>query len=287
MVSRNVLRWSLATLALICAQSATAEPINFTGFVENDFQASDKSNHIIQVNPDPFNRIVQMNEMTSAGIINGYALKDMRLNYDFASDTLSMGLNTYSIAGSAIGNGGPDMAALLSSRGGVDPPNLGGKKSITIGFAGQNLSDSSKPGEMLIVAGVPANKNQAGPGLDGFTVSKYTGSNGNSIQNSYGANLSNHQGELAFSPSADHPGFEFTIKNFSQIAPNVLDPSKGFWLKAYLGSPDDVVIGEEGTGYLRVPAFEPFSVPEPTTWLAWTLVAGAGAVAQFRRRRQG
>ncbi len=52
--------------------------------------------------------------MTNQGIINGYAIKDMRLAYNSQTDELAIGVNTYSIAGSAIGNGGPDIAKALA-----------------------------------------------------------------------------------------------------------------------------------------------------------------------------
>ncbi|WP_406695364.1 hypothetical protein V5E97_30505 [Singulisphaera sp. Ch08] len=282
MVSRNALRWTLATLALLGASSVSAGPINFTGFVENDFNSEDDSVKVIQGAPDPLNRIVQMPEMTAQGIINGYALKDMRLSYDYQSDRLYVGLNTYSIAGNAIGNGGADLANRLNQLGGVDPANLGGNKSITVGIAGKNLNDSLKPGSTVLLAGVPADKAYAGSGLNGFTVTSYVNRGG--IQNSYGSQLPNHQGTLAFSPSAAHPGFEFTIENFSKISPNLLDPAQGFWIRAYLGSPNDNPIGEESTAYMFVPSFGP-QVPEPATLLSWTVVAAAAGALRLRRRR--
>lgn len=284
MVSRNALRWTLAALTLLGARSVSAGPISFTGHVEQDFDQSDKSVQVIQVNSDPFNRIVQMPEMTAQGIINGYALKDMRMSYDSKSDTLFVGLNTYSVAGSAIGNGGSDIANLFASRGGQDPAHLGGNKSITVGFAGRNLNDTGAPGSAIMVAGVPANKALAGPGIDGFTVNRFQGTLTSPIQSSYGAALTNHQGALAFDPSAEHPGFEFTIKNFSQISPDLLNPKEGFWVKAYLGSPDDIPIGEEGTGWIKLPAFAPEVIPEPTTWLAWSLMTVSAGALQLRRR---
>lgn len=285
MVSRNALRWTLATLVLLGAKSVTAGSINFTGFVENDFDKSkDDSIKIIQVNPDPLNRIAQLSQMTNQGIINGYAIKDMRLAYNSQTDELAIGVNTYSIAGSAIGNGGPDIAKALADWGGVDPANIGGNKSITIAIAGKNLNDGNQPGTIYALAGVPSDKSTAGPGLIGFNVASYNASSGGGIQNSYGATLTNHIGELAFNPSAAHPGFEFTIKNFSQISPTLLDPKNGFWIAAYAGSPDDNPIGEEATQFFQVPSFGP-QVPEPATLLSWTVVAAAAGALRLRRRR--
>ncbi|SIO59586.1 PEP-CTERM protein-sorting domain-containing protein [Singulisphaera sp. GP187] len=287
MVSRNALRWTLATLTLLGASSVSADPINFTGFVENDFNKANDPNdkiRIISVDPDPLNRITQLPQMTAQNIINGYAIKDMRLQYDKATDTLSVGLNTYSIAGSAIGNGGPDIAKALADYGGVDPAHIGGLKSITVAFAGANPVDSNSHGPVVAVAGIPSDKSLAGPGLIGFNVAAYNGSNNKSLQNSYGATLTNNLGTLAFDPSAAHPGFEFTIKNFSHMAPGVLDPKDGFWVAAYAGSPNDNPIGEESSGFLHVPSFGA-QVPEPATVLSWTIVAAAAGAVRLRRRR--
>jgi len=285
MVNRNVFRWGLATLTLLGASTVSAAPINFTGHVAQDFNSvADKSIKVIDVNPDPLNRIVQMPEMTAQGIINGYALKDIRLKYDFDSDTLSVGLNTYSIAGNAIGNGGPDLAKLLTAQGGQDPADVGGRKSISLGFAGMNRSDLSKVGQNLIVAGIPSDKAHAGTGLIGFTVATLTGNSNSALQHNYGTALPSHTGALAFKPSAEHPGFEFTITNFSKISPEFMDPKEGFWIKAYLGSPDDTSIGEEATAWMKIPAFSPEVVPEPATWLAWSVAAATIGGCRLRRR---
>jgi hypothetical protein len=285
MVRRNAFRWTLATtVALLGARTVSAGPISFTGNVAADFnKAVNPDVAVVQVDPDPLNRIYQLPEMTSQGIINGYAIEDIREYYDKSSDTLYVGLNTYSIAGTAVGTGGAAMDQILMSHGGVDPAHIGGRKSITVGFAGINPNDTSKPGALIAVAGVPSDKSAAGPGIDGFTVAKYKGLTNQGIQNNYGATLTSNLGNLAFDPSAAHPGFEFTVKNFSKISPN-LDPTQGFWLQAYAGSPDDNPIGEERTSFLKIPAPQGLITPEPATWLAWSLMAvGAGAY-RFRRR---
>ncbi|MHC5539874.1 hypothetical protein ACYOEI_16770, partial [Singulisphaera rosea] len=135
----------------------------------------------------------------------------------------------------------------------------------------------------IAVAGVPADKSVANPaGLDGFTVASYAGTANQGIQYNYGSGLSSNQGALAFDPSASHPGFEFTVNNFSKISPS-LDPTQGFWIQVYAGSAQDGPIGEEASGFLHVPSFSQQNVPEPATWLAWSLIAG-GAATRLRRR---
>jgi hypothetical protein len=111
------------------------------------------------------------------------------------------------------------------------------------------------------------------------------GNSGQGLQNNYGSILTNNLGALAYDPSAAHPNFEFTIKNFSQLS-STINPYSGFWIKLYAGSGQDGPIGEEASGFLFVPGFpEPQNIPEPTTWLAWTLVGG-GAVWRLRRGKK-
>jgi hypothetical protein len=61
-----------------------------------------------------------------------------------------------------------------------------------------------------------------------------------------------------------------------------LDPSNGLWIEMYGGSAVDSV-GEAGLAWTKVPITAAQNIPEPTTWLAWTLVAGAAA-CRFRGR---
>lgn len=282
MVRRNAFRLTLVTLALLGARTASADPINFTGFVQNDFPTSNTSLFTQPVDAHPTDTIAQLDQMTNAGIINGYAVKDARFGYDEKTDTLYVGLNTYSIAGSAVGNGGQAMDDILTAHGTnafQDPAHIGGDKSITVGFAALNPGNDKTPGTIEAVAGVPSVKTAADTGLDHFTVASYANNINQGIQNQYGATLTNNLGALAFDPSAAHPNFEFSIANFSTI-PGI-DPTKGFWVKLYLGSAQDGPIGEESTAFFRVPKFAPQFIPEPTTWLAWSLVAGVGA---FRLR---
>jgi hypothetical protein len=148
----------------------------------------------------------------------------------------------------------------------------------------------------VIVAGVPENKSASYTGLDGFTVAAAGGSS--SIQNNYGTQINSAMGDLAFNPSPATPDFEFTIKNWSQFAS--LAGSKGFWVSAYAGSPDDAVAGESNLPWFHIPGTgqqitgtnpppppptPPPTVPEPTTVAGWSLMA-AGAAWALRRKRK-
>src|SRR5262249_26249347 len=149
-----------------------------------------------------------------------------------------------------------------------------GTKSITLALAGLNAQNPSQHGTPILVAGVPGDKSTAGSGIDGFNVASYAGRNAG-IEDNYGATLTGHVGSLAFNPSAATPNFEFTIPNLATIPG--LNPANGFWVKLYSGSADDGAVGEENSAWIHVPAFAAESIPEPATWLAWTLL-GSGAV---------
>lgn len=289
MVRLSVLRLSVATLALFGTRPLLANPIQFTGYVEADFPAGNKGVQITpvltnptDVGPSPF--------MVQNGWVSGWAVKDVRTSYDKATDTLSVGINTFkngsgkfAIVGDSDGNGDPAGASpQMQAAGGVESPNLGGHKSVAVALAPDGKYGPISPGTPLVIAGVPADKAAAGPGIDGFTVAKYLNVP-LGLSYNFGSVLSNNLGGLAFNPSAQHPGFEFTIKNFSQI--KGLDPSKGFWIKAYAGSPDDVIVGESALNFVRLGAFAEEGIPEPTTVLGWSLVAGAAALRWRLRHR--
>jgi hypothetical protein len=280
MVRRRVFRWCIAVAALMGVRTATADAINFTGNVANDFQKTLTSN--IAVINRGAGHVAQQQWITDRGWTSGWSINDMRLSYDAKTDTMFVGVNFFGIAGDADGNGNAGTAdpKTLAS-GGIDMPHLGGRESISVAFAPDSAGGKDKAGTPVLIAGVPANKSQAGTGIDGFNVASYKPSN-MGIAYNYGATQDAHMGALAFDPSAEHPGFEFTIKNFSTVAG--LDPAKGFWVQAFAGSPDDVVAGEDSVPLTRIGPLSP-QVPEPTTVVAWGSVLLGGALWRSRRRR--
>lgn len=277
MVCSKLFRLAVVVFAVGCAQPALAAPLNlssFTGNVPQDLNPTTNSNvEVIQV-PDAIDRVAQSSWMTANGWVTGWNIKDIRTLYDKTSDTLVVGINFFGIAGDSDGNGNPGGADPKTiAAGGVDPAHLGGRKSITVAI------DPNHSGAPSIVAGVPADKSAAGPGVDGFTVSNYKNTN-EGLAFSYGANLPSHQGQLLFDPSAQHPGFEFTITNFSKI-PGI-NLHNGFGIEAFAGSPDDVVAGEDFIAWTNVPAPLGQQVPEPASAVLWTFVIGGVA---YRLRR--
>jgi hypothetical protein len=288
---RNVLICAMA-LGLYGATgpSASASGISSTGVsfttgnVEKDMPSTTGSG-VYVVPGTSKDGVGQAKWMTDAGYITGWNMKDLRFAYNSTSDTLSVGVNTYSIAGNADGNGTPGIPdPRMTAAGGVNPAHIGGRGSITVAFAPSAAGSASQMGTPVIVAGVPANKSSAGTGLDGFTVSTYKAS-GAGIQYNYGMSLAANTGALAFDPSAAHPGFEFTVKNFSKI-PGI-DPKTGFWIQAFAGSPDDVIAGEDAIGWVHIPALAAQqTVPEPTTLAGWSLLVVGAAWGLRRSRRQ-
>ncbi len=286
MTLRNVLRWTAGCLLGIAAArgavassggvgAGASSPAGnaWTGNVEADFPST-QTGVITLVNPrypsaNPESYISANNMST------GWSIKDVRVMYNNTQDTLYVGLNFFGIAGDADGNGNPaTVSTAAANKGAIDLANLGGRESVTVGFY---MTGGSRPD---FLAGVPQNKQQAGPGLDGFKFAAYQNLNTNLAQ-SYGPTLTSHLGELFFDPSAQHPDFVFSVKNFSQLPG--YDPVNGFGLIAYAGSPDDT-FSEEGALFPRV-AFG--LIPEPATVLGWSLVVAAAAWRVRARGRRG
>lgn len=286
----RVMRFSLAFLAIAGARPALADPISFTGFVENDFNPISPNVQVTKVTDDPL-LVGQSQWITDRGWVSGWSIKDVRTSYDAKTDTLSVGVNTFtnkqgarSIVGDSDGNGDPAVAdPLMTKAGGVEEPHLGGSKSVAIALSPDGPKGPSQPGAPVVIAGVPADKSTAGPGTDGFNVAAYKGVD-LGLPYNFGKTLTGNLGTLAFDPSAAHPGFEFTITNFSKI--HGLDPFSGFWISAYAGSPHDAIAGEASLAATRIPAFAPEGIPEPATLLAWSFAVGCVAL-RVRRRKAG
>lgn len=272
---------SVALTLLLGAIPAFAGPINFTGNVANDFPQVPGNGVVIYNNP--MGPVALDPTLVAKGFVSGWGVKDIRFSYDKATDQLSVGFNTYGIAGDADGNGNPGTAdPFTASKFGNDLPNFGGHKSITLALAADSPSDSTKSGTPVIVAGIPSDKPAGVSGIADFQVARYL-DQGRGLANSYGTKLLTSTGTLAFNPDAAHPGFEFFISNFSKIPG--LDPTKGIWVSAFAGADDDRVAGETNISGFRIPKLADQNIPEPASVLAWgTVVAGAAIYA--RRRKQ-
>jgi len=287
MVPRRLYTWNVALLILLGlnAPAANAAPIDFTGNVPNDFNPATNPGVVVTpVSSNPLD-IGQASWITANGWVSGWSIQDIRTYYNASTDTLDVGINTFKNSqgvNAPFGQANGDPTGTPTS---YDPAHLGGDKSIAIAFAPVSTSNPSQPGTPLAIAGVPADKTKVGAGIDGYTVSQYNAANASSgLGYQFGQTLPQFTGNLAYDPTPAHPQLEFTITNFSKIPG--LDPSKGFWIAMYAGSAEDGVAGEAGLAWTQVPitaAQQIPNTPEPTTWLAWTLIAGAAA-CRFRGR---
>jgi hypothetical protein len=292
MVGRKVLRWSWIAFALVGVRTAAADPISFTGNVANDFNP--QTNPGVVVITDSFHQsmtaleaaIAQPSYMTQSGLISGMDIKDVRLDYNAATDTMYVGVNTWGIAGNVDGNGTPGTVdPRFAALGGADPANWAGTKSMVVGFAPIiGTYSSANPPTPTIVAGIAGTTSQLGPGTDGFNVAKYTpvqGVGGTlSLYDSFGSTLTAGMGNLAFQPSAQHPGFEFTITNFSKISG--INPANGISITVQDGAVSPLT-GKDG---IMGTFPEAQRIPEPTTWLVWATLAGGLAWSSHRRSRR-
>ncbi len=307
MIGRLIRCWVTPTVLVLLVRTAAADPITFTGNVPADFgytvtngvpsSSTNSAVDIIQHSTSPVH-IAQPAWMTSAGLVSGWNINNIAVAYNSQNDTLYVGVNTFGIAGNVDGNGTPGTPnPQLTAAGGSDPANFGGDKSMAVGIAPLNGStfNASNPPAPTIVAGVPGDKSQVGPGVDGFNVATYA-PRGSSLGPNYdlvtsfgstiaAANVGAAGGSnLAFDPSAAHPGFEFSIANFSKLLG--YDPLKGFVLSTQDGSINSIVTGKDYVPSTLVTFPQAQNLPEPTTWLAWALMAG-GVGWRYRRRLAG
>ncbi len=129
------------------------------------------------------------------GWTSGFIVESLRLSYDKASDTLYVGVQTYSIAGDADGNPNPSAPdPKLAAAGGINPLHFGGDKSLTVAFA--SVGTGGSVGATSFVAGIPADKSVGDSrNTNDFTVATYNDT-GRGLAYSYGTILNNHVGKL-------------------------------------------------------------------------------------------
>lgn len=287
------LRLPLAAVVLTAGLWATpgqAGAIVFTGNVEKDFPltAAEGLRGIVIDNPTPGPpgampvsnpRDVNIPDwMAAEGRETGWNIKDIRLAYDQATDSLAVGVNFFGIAGDVDGSGDPNSSDPRTiSSGGRDEPRFSNGETIAVGI---DLNNDRVPD---IVAGIPLVK-PAGPdgqkldGIASFTLARYVDQAGG-LPLGFGASLASYLGQKAIETSLESPDIEFEIKDFSQLGAMFrpgFDPLEhAIGLEAFAAGLDDVIVGEEYVPYQAV--LPQVIIPEPTTLLAWLTVAGTAA----------
>ena len=249
-ISRTMIVLSLASFLLGSTHGAKADFINFTGNVASDFPASTGTT-VIDGRPGS---VAESPYIIQNGWTTGFLVESLRLNYDRTSDTLFVGVQTYSIAGDADGNGDPGYTTpQMAAGGGINFAHFGGDKSLTVAFA--TASAAGGPALPSFVAGIPADKSTGDRrNTNEFTVATYNNT-GRGLAYSYGTILENHVGALAVDPSASRPNFEFALTHFSQFPG--FDPSKGYYVSLFLGSQRAIVVGKEALDWSKVPGLNP------------------------------
>jgi hypothetical protein len=297
-VPRTMVLGFALCLSLGSAQAARADVIDFTGNVANDFPSSPGTTSI----PGKPGSVAEASYIIQNGWTSGFLVESLRLSYDKATDTLFVGVQTYSIAGDADGNPNPNAPdPQLRAAGGVNLPGFGGDKSLTVAFA--SVGQNGAVGATDFVAGIPANKAVGDSrNTNDFTVATYNNT-GQGLAYSYGTILNNHVGQLMVNPTPSAPNFEFALTNFSQLPG--FNAAKGFYISLFMGSQAAIVVGKESLDWTLIPGTtsgpggitanggpitppqpgpaQPAAVPEPASLVLFFV--GAAAVVGISRRR--
>jgi hypothetical protein len=165
--------------------------------------------------------------------ISGHDMRDVRFFYDFGTDILYVGINTYEIAGDVDGDGDPGAPSQeLQNNGGKDFPDFGGTECFAV------FIDADMDGTYDVAAGLPGLSD-----ISGFVVAGYVEDPAIPLL-AFGDPLPQHQGPVFASPNAAQPDLEFTILDFSQIAA-ATDTGPSFAVNVFMGSVQDDGIGED------------------------------------------
>jgi len=215
------------TIPVIVAVPALGQP-SLNGNVESDFAGPG-----VLIISDPLGDVGMPD--TPPGV-SGWDMKDLRLSYSAAGDTMYVGINTFTILGDADGDGNPSVTSTyLSALGGTDVPNLGPLEAAAVYF------DLNQDGIWDVIAGISAATDYSGWSVNVFTY--LSGPPYFSPPLNFGTELLGHRGAISPNPDGAHPDLEFTITNWSTLPGH--DASAGFKVGAFLGSFSDDGIGED------------------------------------------
>jgi hypothetical protein len=213
-------------------------PLN--GDVEADFTGPG-----VVIIPDPIGD-VGLPVNAPPGTISGWDIKDLRLYYYAAGDTMYVGINVGSnastILGDADGNGNPaGTSAWLTTNGGTDLADLGSSETAAVFF------DLDSDGTYDVIAGISGSVD-----YNGFSVNTFTGSFFPPYN--FGVPLPGNTGSKSPNPNASDPDLEFTITNWSTLPQQ--DGDLVFCVGVFLGSLEDDGIGEDFLYYCEEPCID-------------------------------
>jgi len=204
----------------------------FTGNVASDFTAS-----TAVLISDPGG--LDVGVPTAGGTaVSGWDMEMVALDYDAATDVLSIGLGTFGVGGDADGDGDEaHTSSWLAGLGGADAADLGGYESFALAI------DLDEDGVLDVIAGVPGDGSSQ---LADYTVATFSGTPF-SPGLSFGSDLAAHTGGLHGAPTASAPHLEFTITRFSQLTGTLgmTDSAATFSVYAFMGSFQDAGVGED------------------------------------------
>jgi hypothetical protein len=232
--------------------------VNFTGNVAIDFPATSQPGVVIFNSSNtatPITHPIIPSDLKSLIPVSGFDLSEIRVSYDAADDTLSVGLNQPDNPNNP--NGGPVIAGDADANGNAGTVNpavtaispfftefysLGGSDEMA---AFLDLTGSGVPD---VVAGFSPNPPSPTP-TDPSPQKPYEVavaipniSNPHGIP-SFGTPLPNNTGNFYLANSPFHPNLEFSISNFSQLyladTGKPLTASSVIGIGAFAGSLDD------------------------------------------------
>jgi hypothetical protein len=237
--------------------------VNFTGNVKTDFPATTQPGVVI------------LNSSTTPGIqhpiippylqplipVSGFDLSEIRVSYDAANDTLSVGLNQPPanpanpssgsvIAGDADDNGNAgtvNPAVQAADPGFTEFFALGGSDTMA---AFLDLNGNNIPNVVAGFSPIPPPPTSTDPSPQKpYQVAQAIPnvSNPQGVP-SFGTPLPQFAGNVYLFNSASHPNLEFAIKDFSQLylaeTGKALTPSSVIGIGAFAGSLDDIGISD-------------------------------------------
>lgn len=231
-VARAVISGLLLVLLLLTAAPVMSSPPTFTGDVETDF---DPQADGVVVVTDPGGQDVPIPSPPFDGP-SGYDIDDVRFYYDRATDTLYVGINTFTISGDADNDGDPNSTSPeLAEEEGRDEIDFASTESFGV------ILDTDNDGDGDVVVGVDCNFGIAGFGAYSFVGILHVPFCG------FGPPLPAHSGTTT-DPSTMGPDLEFTIPNFSGLPGLPYDPLSNpitIGILAFQGAFDDWPIGED------------------------------------------